>query len=225
MHFLPDVYVHVRAVQGAPLQPRDARDQVPRQVDRRRARPDRRPGAAAARELPGDRQQAADAAGRRPRLHRARPVGDDAQRRRGAARQAGRRSCRSAAPAGRSTSSTSRRRACTSRTRTSCSTCSNKLVDQGNTVVVIEHNLDVIKSADYVIDLGPEGGAGGGRIVAQGTPEEVAREPTVGDGPLSGGPLGRRARPADLRSERRANGCGRIATLQSAGALWLGQPQ
>jgi excinuclease ABC subunit A len=51
----------------------------------------------------------------------------------------------------------------------------NKLVDQGNTVVVIEHNLDVIKSADYVIDLGPEGGAGGGRIVAAGTPEEVAR--------------------------------------------------
>ncbi|HEX7019121.1 MAG TPA: excinuclease ABC subunit UvrA [Gemmatimonadaceae bacterium] len=51
----------------------------------------------------------------------------------------------------------------------------NKLVDQGNTVVIIEHNLDVIKSADYVLDLGPEGGAGGGRIVAEGTPEEVAR--------------------------------------------------
>lgn len=51
----------------------------------------------------------------------------------------------------------------------------NKLVDQGNTVVVIEHNLDVIKSADYIIDLGPEGGAGGGRVIAQGTPEEVAR--------------------------------------------------
>jgi excinuclease ABC subunit A len=49
-----------------------------------------------------------------------------------------------------------------------------KLVDQGNTIVVIEHNLDVIKSADYVIDLGPEGGAAGGRIVAAGTPEEVA---------------------------------------------------
>jgi excinuclease ABC subunit A len=51
----------------------------------------------------------------------------------------------------------------------------NKLVDQGNTVVIIEHNLDVIKSADHVIDLGPEGGARGGRIVAQGTPEDVGR--------------------------------------------------
>src|SRR5258705_3061145 len=51
----------------------------------------------------------------------------------------------------------------------------NKLVDQGNTVVVIEHNLDVIRCADYLIDLGPEGGAAGGRVIASGTPEEVAR--------------------------------------------------
>ncbi len=57
-----------------------------------------------------------------------------------------------------------------------------KLVDQGNTIVVIEHNLDVIKSADYVIDLGPEGGAGGGRIVAEGTPEDVARRETSATG-------------------------------------------
>jgi excinuclease ABC subunit A len=50
----------------------------------------------------------------------------------------------------------------------------NKLVEQGNTVVVIEHNLDVIRCADYLIDLGPEGGAAGGRLIAAGTPEEVA---------------------------------------------------
>jgi excinuclease ABC subunit A len=49
------------------------------------------------------------------------------------------------------------------------------LVDQGNTVVVIEHNLDVIKTADWIVDLGPEGGDAGGRIVAAGTPEDVAR--------------------------------------------------
>lgn len=50
----------------------------------------------------------------------------------------------------------------------------NRLVDRGNTVLVIEHNLDVVKTADFVIDMGPEGGSGGGRIIAAGTPEEVA---------------------------------------------------
>ena len=51
----------------------------------------------------------------------------------------------------------------------------NRLVDEGNTVVVIEHNLDVVKQADHIIDLGPQGGDGGGYIVTEGTPEEVAQ--------------------------------------------------
>ena len=52
-----------------------------------------------------------------------------------------------------------------------------KLVDNGNTVLVIEHNLDVLKSVDYLIDMGPEGGVGRGQIIAQGTPEQIAQCP------------------------------------------------
>jgi excinuclease ABC subunit A len=51
----------------------------------------------------------------------------------------------------------------------------HQLVSLGNTVLIVEHNLDVIKSADWIIDLGPEGGEEGGRIIAEGTPEDVAR--------------------------------------------------
>ena len=53
----------------------------------------------------------------------------------------------------------------------------HRLRDHGNTIVVIEHNLDVIKTADWVVDLGPEGGSGGGQIIAVGTPEEIAENP------------------------------------------------
>ncbi len=52
-----------------------------------------------------------------------------------------------------------------------------RLRDHGNTIIIIEHNLDIIKTADWIIDLGPEGGSGGGEIIAQGTPETVADNP------------------------------------------------
>ena len=63
----------------------------------------------------------------------------------------------------------------------------HRLRDHGNTVVVIEHNLDVIKTADWVIDLGPEGGDGGGRVIAQGTPEDVAHAPASFTGQIPQG--------------------------------------
>ena len=53
----------------------------------------------------------------------------------------------------------------------------NRLVEGGNTMIIIEHNLEVIKCADYIIDMGPEGGNGGGEVVATGTPEQVANVP------------------------------------------------
>ncbi|WP_116598538.1 excinuclease ABC subunit UvrA [Primorskyibacter marinus] len=68
----------------------------------------------------------------------------------------------------------------------------HELVDQGNSVVVIEHNLDVIKTADWIIDIGPEGGDGGGEIVATGTPEKVAEEPRSHTGHYLKGMLGAR---------------------------------
>jgi excinuclease ABC subunit A len=78
-----------------------------------------------------------------------------------------------------------------------------RLVEAGNTVVVIEHNLDVIKSADWVIDLGPEGGAAGGDLVAAGTPEEIARTRTSHTGRYLRPALGMRAEVPARRARRR----------------------
>jgi excinuclease ABC subunit A len=69
-----------------------------------------------------------------------------------------------------------------------------KLVDQGNTIVVIEHNLDVVKSADWVIDLGPQGGEDGGRVIATGTPEAVARESASATGEFLASVFGKPSR-------------------------------
>jgi len=76
----------------------------------------------------------------------------------------------------------------------------HRLRDHGNTVIVIEHNLDVIKTADWIIDLGPEGGAGGGRIIAEGTPDQIA---------ASGSYTGQYLKPALERSEARREARGR----------------
>jgi len=70
----------------------------------------------------------------------------------------------------------------------------HELVETGNTVVVIEHNLEVIKTADWIIDLGPEGGDGGGEIVAAGTPDDIARQPASYTGAFLKPVLARRAR-------------------------------
>ena len=80
----------------------------------------------------------------------------------------------------------------------------HELVDQGNTVVVIEHNLEVIKTADWVIDMGPEGGDGGGVVVAQGTPEQIAKSRASHTGRFLRDVLARRPAPAPTPAKGRA---------------------
>jgi excinuclease ABC subunit A len=79
----------------------------------------------------------------------------------------------------------------------------HELTDAGNTVVVIEHNLEVIKTADWIIDLGPEGGDGGGEIVATGTPEDVAKVKASYTGKYLKEVLSRRAKAAARNGGKR----------------------
>ena len=96
------------------------------------------------------------------------------------------------------------------------------LRDQGNTMVVIEHNLDVIKTADWVIDLGPEGGAGGGELLVEGTPEQVAAEPRSHTGQHLARLLARHAegdaQPPDGRRAGRKGADAQGAGTRRAGA-------
>ncbi len=95
----------------------------------------------------------------------------------------------------------------------------HELVDQGNSVVVIEHNLDVIKTADWIIDLGPEGGDGGGEIVVAGTPEEVVREKRSYTGQFLKDVLrrGRSRRRSSLRQPQYRPHDDRLHILQHSG--------
>ncbi len=94
----------------------------------------------------------------------------------------------------------------------------HRLRDEGNTVIVIEHNLDVIKTADWIIDLGPEGGDGGGRIVAEGTPEQLARAGALIHGPLPEARAGAREESGMNGQRIRAGSVLPLALLLSAGA-------
>ena len=80
----------------------------------------------------------------------------------------------------------------------------HRLRDHGNTIVVIEHNLDVIKTADWIIDLGPEGGSGGGTLVAEGTPEAVSRASGSYTGEFLGPVLAGRGSGSGKRRRARA---------------------
>ncbi|MEJ7649553.1 MAG: excinuclease ABC subunit UvrA [Nakamurella sp.] len=94
----------------------------------------------------------------------------------------------------------------------------NGLVDKGNTVIVIEHNLDVIKTADHLIDMGPEGGSGGGLVIAEGTPEDVAANPESHTGAFLAEILdGRAARPA-TRTTGRSGGAATNGSATKAAA-------
>ena len=183
MHFLADVWVPVRGVRQQALQ-RRRRSRCASRASRSPTCSSRVSTSAASSSAPSPQlarilETLAEVG---PRLHEDRAAGDDAERRRGPAREARAASSARVRRAERSTCSTSRRRACTSTTSTSSWPCCSASSTRAIRVVVIEHNLDVVKCADWVIDLGPEGGARGGFLIAEGTPEQVARKKSTATG-------------------------------------------
>lgn len=101
----------------------------------------------------------------------------------------------------------------------------NGLVDKGNTVIVIEHNLDVIKTSDWVVDMGPEGGSGGGTVVAQGTPEEVAQVPESYTGRFLENVLEVPAPPAAAKSKAAKSSSRKPASTKKTAAAATATPR
>ena len=166
--------------------------------------------------VPADRPPPAHPQRRRPRLRPARPDRADAVRRRGTAGQAGLRAAEALHRPDRLRAGRADHRSALRGHQQAASRVLSGLVDKGNTVIVIEHNLDVIKTADWVVDMGPEGGSGGGLVVAEGTPEQVAAVPASHTGKfLRDDPGGRLATPRPAPDAAR---CPAAATGRTAAA-------
>ena len=174
MDFLADIWVTCPVCEGHRFNRETLQVMYQRKEHRRSARDGRARSAHPLRKHPADPSEAQNAARRRPRLHQNRPALADALRRRSPAHQTRPRAGEKI---------TGRTLYLLDEPTTGLHFADIELllkvlhdfVDAGNTVLVVEHNLDVVKTADWVIDIGPDGGAGGGRVVACGTPEEVAR--------------------------------------------------
>ena len=177
MHFLPDVYVPCEVCKGA----RYNRDTLDITFKGKNIAEVLDLPCEEALEFfanqPRDRPAHADARRRRPRLRAPRPAGADAVGRRGAAGEAGERAGQALDRPHHLHPRRADHRPALRGHPQAARPCCRRLVDQGNTVLVIEHNLDVIKTADWIIDLGPEGGDGGGTVVVEGPPEQVAKTP------------------------------------------------
>ena len=175
MQFLADVFVPCDQCEGKRFKPQVLEVQVPRAERGSGPRHDGPRGPGFFQQLPESASAASGARRDRARISAARPAGHDPVWRGGAAHQDRRAPVIAHAAIGCSTSWTSRPPACTSTTSRSCSPRVRKLIQAGHSLLVIEHNLDVIKTADWIIDLGPEGGEAGGEIVTTGTPEQIAQ--------------------------------------------------